>query len=42
MMNEILYIKGAVAIVALLAATYLAVKEKEGWGWCIFIAFCCT
>lgn len=28
-----------VALISVLGAVYLAYKEKEGWGWLIFIAF---
>jgi hypothetical protein len=33
--------KGYICIVSLSIAAYLSYKDKEGWGWFIFIAFLC-
>ena len=32
------YIRAAVTILSILAATYLAANGKDGWGWLIFLA----
>ncbi len=36
----IVLFKSLVTISAIAGAVYLMMKEKEGWGWLIFIALC--
>lgn len=32
--------RSIVALIALAGAIYLAYREKDGWGWLIFLAIC--
>lgn len=31
-----------IAFMSLICAAYLCSNDKKGWGWFIFIAFCCV
>ena len=34
------YYKAGLTVVAIIGACVLALYEKEGWGWMLFLAFC--
>lgn len=37
--NILLIVRGAIAVSAVIGATYLASNGMVGWGWLIFLAF---